>query len=83
MLGLGLLLLVVAPLSLPSFVTPHFQEFFPLGRGLRTTLPTGKGRVVHLFVIYGYQGAEEDADQLQLSLLKLRWFVLVSLLLVF
>ena len=38
-----------------------------MGRVLRTTLPTGKGGVVHLFVVYGYQGAEEDADQLQLS----------------
>ena len=31
------------------------------------TLPTGKGGVVHLFVVYGNQGAEEDADQLLLS----------------
>ena len=23
--------------------------------------------MVHLFVVYGYQGAEEDADQLQLT----------------
>ena len=35
-----------------------------MGRVLRTTLPTGKGGVVHLFVVYGYQGAGEDADQL-------------------
>ena len=27
-----------------------------MGRVLRTTLPTGKGGVVHLFVVYGYQG---------------------------
>ena len=26
-----------------------------------------KGGVVHLFVVYGYQGAEEDADKLQLT----------------
>ena len=38
-----------------------------MGRVLRTTLPTGKGGVVHLFLVYGYQGAEEDADQLQLT----------------
>ena len=42
-------------------------EFFRLGRVLRTTLPTGKGGVVHLFVVYGYQGAEEDADKLRLT----------------
>ena len=35
-------------------------------RVLRTTLPTDKGGVVHLFVVYGYQGAEEDSDQLSL-----------------
>ena len=44
-----------------------FQEFFRLGRVLRTTLPTSQGGVVHLFVVYGYQGAEEDADKLQLT----------------
>ena len=38
-----------------------------MGQVLRTTLPTGKGGVVHLFVVYGYQGAEEDADQLLLT----------------
>ena len=64
---LVLLVLVVLPLSLPSFVTPQFKEFFRLGRVLRTTLPTGRGGVVHLFVVYGYQGAEEDAEQLLLT----------------
>ena len=38
-----------------------------MGRVLRTTLSAGKGGVVHLFVVYGYQGAEEDADQLKLT----------------
>ena len=38
-----------------------------MGRVLRTTLPTGKGGVIHLFVVFGYQGAEEDADQLLLT----------------
>ena len=65
--GLGWLVLGGAPLSLPSFVTPLFQELVRLGRVLRTTLPTGKGGVVHLFVVYGYQEAEEDADQLRLT----------------
>ena len=65
--GVGVVSLGGAPLSLPSFITPQFQEYFRLGRALRTTLPTGKGGVVHLFVVYGYQGAEEDADQLLLT----------------
>ena len=54
-------------MALPSFVTSEFREFFKLGRVLRTTLPTGKGGVVHLFVVYGYQGAEEDAEKLRLT----------------
>ena len=65
--GVGVVCLAGAPLALPSFVTPQFQEFFRLGRVLRTTLPTGKGGVVHLLLFYGYQGAEEEADQLQLT----------------
>ena len=65
--GVGVVSLGGAPLALPSFVTPEFREFFSLGRVLRTTLPTGKGGVVHLFVVYGYQGAEDDAEKLRLT----------------
>ena len=65
--GVGVVSLGGAPLALPSFVTPEFREFLRLGRVFRTTLPTGKGGVVHLFVVYGYQGAEEDAEKLQLT----------------
>ena len=65
--GVGVVSLGGAPLALLSFVTPKFKEFFRLGKVLRTTLPSGKGGAVHLFVVYGYQGAEEDADQLQLT----------------
>ena len=53
--GVGVVSLGGAPLSLPSFVTPQFQEFFRLGRVLRTTLPTSRGGVVHLFVVYGWR----------------------------
>ena len=65
--GVGVVSLGGAHLSLPSFVTPQCQEFLRLGRVLRTTLPTAQGGVVHLFVVYGSQGAEEDADKLQLT----------------
>ena len=34
---------------------------------MRVVLPLGIGCVVHLFVIYGYQGAENDPEKLQLS----------------
>ena len=66
-LEFGVISLGGAPLSLSSFVTPQFQEFFRLGRLLRTTLPTSQGGVVHLLVVYGYQAAEEDAEKLQLT----------------
>ena len=65
--GVGVVCLGGAPLSLPSYITPQFQEFFRLGRVLRTTLPTAKGGVVHLLVVYGYQGAEEDDEKLRLT----------------
>ena len=65
--GVGVVSLGGALLSLPSFVTPQFHEFFKLGRAVRTTLPTAQGGVVHLFYVDGYQGAEDDADKLQLA----------------
>ena len=71
--GVGVVSLGAAPLALPTFATAGFLGFFKLERALRVTLPTGNGiptgngRVVHLFVIYGYQGAEEDAEKMQLT----------------
>ena len=38
-----------------------------MGRVLTTTLPAAQGGVVHLFVVYGYQGAEEDAEKLHVT----------------
>ena len=38
-----------------------------IGSSMRTTLLTSQGGVVHLFVFYSYQGAEEDAGKLQLT----------------
>ena len=55
--GVGVISLGGAPLSLPSFVTPQFQEFFRLGRVLRTTLPTSQGGVVHLFCCLWLSGS--------------------------
>ena len=34
---------------------------------MRTSLPTSQGGVVHLFVVYGYQVAEEGAGKLRLT----------------
>ena len=65
--GFGVISLHGAPLSLPTLFDPSFKEFFRIGRAMRVVLPLGNGGVVHLFVIYGYQGAENDPEKLQLS----------------
>ena len=56
-----------APISMPSFATSAFREFFELGRLVRCVLPLGNGRVMHLVVVYGYQGADEDVEKLGLT----------------
>ena len=66
---LGLVLLVWVELL---YLSPQFQEFFRLGRVLRTTLPTSRGGGAHLFVVYGYHWAEEDAEKLRLTNLLLQ-----------
>ena len=63
----GVISLHGASLSLPTLLDPSFKEFFRIGRAVRVILPLGNGGVVHLFVIYGYQGAENDSEKLQLS----------------
>ena len=66
MLGLGLSawreLLLPCPLLLLLSL-----RIFRLGWALRVTLFTGEGGLVHLFVVYGYQGAEEDSEKFQLT----------------
>ena len=41
--------------------------FFDCGRALRCMLPVASGRFLHSVVLYGYQGADNDADQLALT----------------
>ena len=65
--GVGVVSLKGAPVSMPSFATSAFREFFELGRLIRCVLPLANGRVMHLVVIYGYQGADEDAEKLGLT----------------
>ena len=65
--GVGVVSLGGAPLSAPSLVTPEFQEFFRLGRVMRVVLPAGDGVVVHLHLVYGYQGSKEDSEKLSLT----------------
>ena len=64
--GVGVVSLKVASISMPSFATSAFREFFELGRLVLCVLPLGNGRVMHL-VVYGYHGADEDAEKLGLT----------------
>ena len=52
---------------MPTFATAQFKSFFDCGRAVRCLLPPGSGRFLHLFVLYGYQGADADAEQLALT----------------
>ena len=56
-----------APLALPSFATAQFKSFFDCGRAVRCLLPLASGGFLHLFVLYGYQGADSDTEQLALT----------------
>ena len=67
MLGVGVVSLKGAPLALPTFATAQFQRFFDCGRAVRCLLPLGSGRFLNLVVLYGYQGADTDAEQLALT----------------
>ena len=46
---------------------PSFKRFFDCGRAVRCMLPLGFGRFMHLVVLYGYQGAVNDTEQLALT----------------
>ena len=65
--GVGVISLHGAPLSFPTLFDPSFKGFFRIGLALRVVLLLGNGGVVHMFVIYGYQGAESNPEKLQLS----------------
>ena len=45
----------------------NFGGFFDCGRAIRYLLPLSGGRFMHLVVLYGYQGADSDAEQLALT----------------
>ena len=65
--GVGVVALRGAPLALPTFATSEFERFFGLGGALRCVLPLGLGRFLHLVVLYGYYGADSDAECLRLT----------------
>ena len=65
--GVGVFSLRGALLALPLFVTAQFKSFFDCGRAVRCLLPLASGRFLHLCDLYGYQGADTDAEQLALT----------------
>ena len=65
--GVGVISLRGASLSLPTFATAQLKRFFDCGRTVRCMLPLGSGRFMHLVVLYGFQGADSDAEQLSLT----------------
>ena len=52
---------------LPASATAQFRRFFDCGRALRCMLPVASGCFLHLVVLYGYQGADGDAERLLLT----------------
>ena len=53
--------------AMPTFATAALRRYFDLGRVVRCVLPLGKGRLMHMVVAYGFQGADEDAEKLSLT----------------
>ena len=65
--GVGVVSLRGAPLTLPTLATSQFKSFFDCGRAVLCLLPLGAGRFMHVVVLYGYQGADSDPEQLALT----------------
>ena len=66
MLGLVLLDCLVSPRVLPLW-SPRVQGVLPVLFGaMRVVLPASDGGVVHLVVVYGYQGSE-DSEKLSVT----------------
>ena len=52
---------------MPSLATAAFKRYFDLGRLVWSVLPLGNGRLLHLVVVHGFQGATDDAEKLCLT----------------
>ena len=65
--GVGVISMKGAPLACPLLPLLSFVVFFDSGRAVRCMLPLGSGRFMYLVVLYGYQGADVDAEQLTLT----------------
>ena len=59
---------VSAPPCLPFLLhSLNVFFFFEIGRAVRCMLSLGCGRFLHLVVLYGYQGADREAEKLALT----------------
>ena len=56
-----------APFLFPHLLLLSLRGFFDCGRAVRCMVPLGLGRFMHLVVLYGFQGADSDAEQLSLT----------------
>ena len=65
--GVGVISLHGAPTFSSHPFRPFLQGVLSHWSCYEIILPLGNGGVVHLFVIYGYQGAENDPEKLQLT----------------
>ena len=65
--GVGVVRVWGAIVALLTFATAQCKRFFDSGRAIRCLLPLGGGRFMNLVVSYGYQGADDDAEQLALT----------------
>ena len=52
---------------MPLLLCLQFQRFFDGGHSIRCLLAIGGGRFMNLVVLYGYHGADVDAEQLALT----------------
>ena len=52
---------------MPTFATAQLKLFFDCGRAVWCMLSLGCGRFLHLVVLYGYQGADRDAEKMALT----------------
>ena len=67
MLGLGLSVSGVLLFPCLPLLLRILSVFFDCGRAVRCMLPLRCGRFLHLVVLYGYQGADREAEKLALT----------------
>ena len=65
--GVGVVCTRGALIGLPTSATAQFQRLFECSRAIRRFLPLGGGWFMNMVVLFGYEGADVDAEQLALA----------------